>query len=309
MKNIRSKPTVWNQKKCIVFDSRVAKIVLLANLSSTILNPVDQIISPKQYQSNCWFNVLYMICFVSDKGRKFFKFFRQLMIEGKDINGNKIPTELWNSFALLNLAIEATLTGYNKLEKFDTNQIIKKIYNSIPDDFKNKDDIYRVNIPGNPTDYYNSILKYLNHNKTIVKKIDIDYLEFQNKFKDKESNQIEPEVIVIRIYPNEKVIKDEYIVIRAKGNKITYQLDAIAIIDTKGQHFSCLITYDKKEYGFDGASFKRLNPFNWKSIINKNKTFTFSGSNFNYDPNTPIKWNFMNGYQELFYYKISSVST
>ena len=47
-----------------------------------------------------------------------------------------------------------------------------------------------------------------------------------------------------------------------------------------------------------------LNPFKWKKLINKNQEWTFEGSNFNNNPATPIKWNFRNGYREVFYYRV-----
>ena len=71
-------PTVWNGVKCIKFDNMVAQQVLLANLSSKTVYPVENIIAPKQIQSNCWFNCMFMTFFISDKGRKFFKFFRKI---------------------------------------------------------------------------------------------------------------------------------------------------------------------------------------------------------------------------------------
>ena len=77
------KPRIWNGKKCVDFTLGVAQTVLLQNLASKNVQPVEDIIAPKQILSNCWFNTLYMIFFISDKGRKFFKFFRQLMIQGK----------------------------------------------------------------------------------------------------------------------------------------------------------------------------------------------------------------------------------
>ena len=115
-----------------------------------------------------------------------------------------------------------------------------------------------------------------------------------------------PEVIILRLFPDQKdlLLKNIISFQNSKGDKASYQIDSVAIIDTMRLHFCCLITYDKQEYGFDGASFKRLNPFNWKQLINKNQEWTFEGSNFNNNPVTPIKWNFRNGYREVFYYRV-----
>jgi hypothetical protein len=70
---------------------------------------MNKIVPPVQIQSNCWFNTMFVTLFVSDKGRKFFHFFRQLMIEGIQSNGKSIPSDIRNGFALLNYAIEACL--------------------------------------------------------------------------------------------------------------------------------------------------------------------------------------------------------
>ena len=42
---------------------------------------------------------------------------------------------------------------------------------------------------------------------------------------------------------------------------------------------------------------------NWKNKINENYEWAFEGSN-NTD-GSPLKWNFVKGYQMLFYYRVS----
>ena len=59
-------------------------------------------LAPKQYHSNCWFNTMFVTFFFSDKGRKFFRFMRQLMITGEKNNGEKIPHELAKIFFIFN---------------------------------------------------------------------------------------------------------------------------------------------------------------------------------------------------------------
>ena len=88
---------------------------------------------PIQSQSNCWFNAFFVTFFVSDKGRKFFHFLRQLMIEGKQKDGSKIPEKICNAFALLNFGIDACLTGNKFAYELNTNSIIHELYKSIPD--------------------------------------------------------------------------------------------------------------------------------------------------------------------------------
>ena len=70
-------------KYCHNYNSPEAKRFLLKNLSANKhVNP-DNIVPPIQSQGNCWFNAMFVMFFVSDIGRKFFHFFRQLMIEGR----------------------------------------------------------------------------------------------------------------------------------------------------------------------------------------------------------------------------------
>ena len=286
-------PTVWNGVKCIKFDNMAAQQVLLANLSSKTVYPVENIIAPKQIQSNCWFNCMFMTFFISDKGRKFFKFFRQIMIEGETVDGNKIPPDIWKSFALLNLTVEATLTGYHKLEMFNTNHIIQDIYNAIPSSAR-KEEIYRVNVAGNPTEYYRGIMRYLKGDKINILNIEPSFFEteYKGELPDALCYSVLAEEAQREIYKNTEI--------KVKGN--TYVLDSASVIDTDGRHFCCVVTYNKKEYGFDGASFKRLSPFSWKKLINATKKFTFKGSYWG-GTKEPIYWDFRNGYQELYYYR------
>ena len=91
-------------KKCFEYYTQEAQDFLLKNLSADKhINP-KKIIPPIQSQSNCWFNAMFATFFISDKGRKFFHFLRQLMIEGKQSDGNAIPEKLRDAFALLNFA-------------------------------------------------------------------------------------------------------------------------------------------------------------------------------------------------------------
>lgn len=309
--NRLTKPKIWNGTKCINFDTKEAQIILLSNLASTKLAPIETIIAPKQYRSNCWFNTMYMIFFVSDKGRKFFKFFRQLMIEGNTLRSGlvknpSIPPRLWKAFALLNLAIEATLTGYNNITAFDTNTVIDEIYRSIP----RKATRQPVDKPGNPTQYYNALMGYLRSGNNIMLKAHFPVRDFDNLLSGTTafiSSQPFPEVIEVDIrspYTHSGILQQQVTVYNADNVPQKYELDSAALIDTIGRHFCCLITYDKQEYGFDGASFKRLNPFKWKHLINNNQDWTFEGSIFDHNPKTPILWNFKNGFVQLFYYRV-----
>ena len=138
---------------------------------------MNKIVPPVQIQSNCWFNTMFVTLFVSDKGRKFFHFFRQLMIEGIQSNGKSIPSDIRNGFALLNYAIEACLTGNKYAYILDTNSIIRNIYKNIPESYKkNLPYIKNVDEAGNPIRYYNSLIYYLDN-----KSIQIAFIEKTNE--------------------------------------------------------------------------------------------------------------------------------
>ena len=254
--------------------------------------------------ANCWFNTMFVTFFISDKGRKFFRFFRQLMIEGKQENGESIkPKELAQAFFLLNACIEASYNQNLKQESLalalDTNNIIMRI----SDIFKNKskslkhyDWLIYDKAGGNPLRFYQGIIEYLG-NKSIK------LLEIYNEDIPDINNIIDsniPDIIILNIDDFESnLIKDKQLTLKVHGYK--YVLDSVIIRDTMKNHFCSVITCNGIEYGFDGASLSRMSKFSWKNLLNKNNNWEFEGS-LQYD-NSPITWNFMNGYQYLFYYR------
>jgi len=78
--------------------------------------------TPKQLYGNCWFNTMFVTFFFSDKGKKFFRFFREMMIKGTKIDGTPIEDEeLRKMFFVLNLFIEASFNqNYDKTYKKGT---------------------------------------------------------------------------------------------------------------------------------------------------------------------------------------------
>jgi hypothetical protein len=85
-----------------------------------------------------------------------------------------------------------------------------------------------------------------------------------------------------------------------KGAK--YLLDSCVIRDTSQQHFCSVLTCEKKEMAYDGMSFHRLVSLEWKQNINSDFIWEFEGSNNS--NGTPLKWNFLHGYQLLIYYRV-----
>jgi hypothetical protein len=329
---------------CIRADNPKATKILLENLKASGNFNCALVTAPMQVKSNCWFNTMFMTFFVSDKGRKFFRFFRQLMIEGKQENGNKIrPDKLRQSFLLLNACIEASYnqTGTQEVMdlayKLDTNNIIVKIHNSMPKG-KRVSAIKDVDKSGNPLSFYRGIVNYLGNNSLKLESIemtkDLSYLlerrhgSFQwttalgipgNDLPDWGNEP--PDIIAVTIHDGEennpggdsrlidnRPLEFEFIADELKTGQYKpvhkYVLDSVVIRDTTAAHFCSLLTCNGEEKGFDGASLSRVSPFKWKQYINANKQWTFKGSNWNNKEGDPIWWNFRDGYQILFYYKI-----
>ena len=309
-----STPKVKVGEKCYKSTSGKGQKALLDNLSSKRLIPISKIHAPKQNESNCWFNTMFMCFFISDKGRKFFKFFRELMIKGVQLNGKKVRKSLHDSFLHLDIYIDAVLSGESHQwpQEIDTNNVIKKIYNAMPQKYKNNKMIRPVGEAHNPLKEYEGILNYLGNNTVPFQNINVGY-DVQNLLQITKSLKIDSnvEILMVEIYNGKNGPGDsgkggnewerKEVLELDDGRK--FGLDSAIVRDTQNKHFCCVMTYDKKECGFDGVSFRRLSSFSWKQYLNKNQEWTFEGSNWD-DDSGSIKWNFKNGYQILFYYKI-----
>ena len=292
-------------KTCVPYTSHQAKQLLLRNLSANKhVNPYN-VVPPMQVQSNCWFNSMFACFFISDKGRKFFHYFRQLMIEGKQKNGHKIPGKLADAFALLNFAVDSALMGTRYAYELDTNGIIQLIYAGILENYYiTTPNPYFVDVdkPGNPIRYYQAMLEYLN-NKSIqllfVDQIQTDWLKRTTTLLTNIGHM--PHIIVIEIddEPSKK-IKNRFLKFKVSGAK--YALDSCVIRDKTKQHFCTLFMCEGNEVAYDGQSYHRMVPMEWKKNINRDINWKFEGS-LNTDGKL-LEWNFLKGYQMLVYYRI-----
>ena len=290
-----------SKNKCVQYDTQAAKKVLLDRLRANKHVTISKIIPPKQIDGNCWFNVMFVMFFVSDKGRKFFHFFRQLMIEGKDISGKPIPEGLKDAFALLNYGVELALTGSKYALTADTNFIIVEIFNNIPDEYKYNKISRHKDVPdeldaGNPIDYYNAIMNYLNVNSVSMMEqvLTPDWqITLANKIKNMPKP---PHIIIMPVYQDGITNK----LTKFKINNIKYMIDSASVINDKREHFSCCLTCEGKEMAFDGMSAHRIVPMQWKKNLNKNIGWGFEGS---VNKGVPLVWNFQTCYQQLIYYR------
>jgi len=261
--------------ECYDYDSEIVKSYLLERLNAPI--HISQIIAPKQIDSNCWFNAMFMMFFISDKGRIFFKHLRTLMILGY--------YELNDVFALLNFIVECCLSGNNIAKSLNTNRVIKKIYEILTSKGEN---ITNIGEPGNPILYYRKLINFLGNNKL--------QLVVVHNWSDINTS-ITPHIIVISNQPNSTFKKP----VRFKHNGSVYELDSAAIIDNDREHFCSTITCNGVEFVFDGYSKSRLIPFEWKSKINENIDWNFKDNIYEFE--NDILWNFTKGYSEFCYYR------
>lgn len=271
----------YKLKKCYYYDDKIVIDYLLKRIKNNKSIHISQIIAPKQIDANCWFNVMFMMFFISDKGRIFFHYFRELMIKGKTLTTVIDDVNMKNALALLNFIIECCLSGNPLAHSLNTNVVIKKIHVLA----KEK----QINVPnegaaGNPIYYYSSLVKYLGHNEL---KMEV--------WKHLDRSIIDPPHIIIletREHKPKHFTIDGY----------TYELDSASIIDNNGEHFCSTLTCNGEEFVFDGYSKSRLIPFHWKSRINENVDWWFK--DYIYDFETKTKWNFSVGYTTLCYYRI-----
>jgi hypothetical protein len=291
------------KKHCFYYYLPQAKKFLLRNLAADKHIDPNKIIPPIQSQSNCWFNAMFVTFFVSDKGRKFFHFLRQLMIEGKQQDGTVIPNKLRDAFALLNFGIDACLTGNEYAYKLNTNSIIHLLYKSIPKSYIEKNAyIVDINEAGNPLLYYIGIINYLNNSS--IQMLFIRYAN--NNWKDKVVESLQkmhhlPHIIVLEVFEDMAAAFDKK-PFSFTVNNGKYQIDSAIVRDIKKEHFCATITCEKKEMGYDGMSFHRLVPLEWKHKMNKDISWQFEGTK-RYD-GTPLEWNFTKCYQMLMYYRV-----
>lgn len=293
---------IKSKNKCVPASSQEGREILLKNFKSEKKLRCSSIIAPMQSHSNCWFNTMFMSFFVSDKGRKFMRFFREMMIKGETSEGKKIaPPELSEAMILFNAAIDACYNRSNNSKNIglalNTNNIITSIYASISQDF---DGIRDLDQFGNPYKFYRDLMMYLGTDKAIkVEKLDIRS-HVDNFLSMAGSSNSVPDVVIVTLsdfgghelaHPEDiKSIKTEIIF-----NGHRYKLDSVIARDVSKQHFCCGITCNGKPMLFDGSAFSKLVSRNWKSWLNKNYNWTVG--------KIGPQWNFKQGYSMLFYYR------
>tara|TARA_Y100001980_G_C14554456_1_gene341179 strand:- start:2396 stop:3541 length:1146 start_codon:yes stop_codon:yes gene_type:complete len=313
-----------SKPNCLNFNEKRVKIFLLKNLKSSKHLDPSKFIAPKQLYSNCWFNTMFVVFFFSDKGRKFFRYFRNLMITGRKFDNSRLEDqELRKLLFVFNLYIEASYnqnsvkTKKNKVTlhdqvkvltgNLDTNFLIRKIYNRIKK-INSFIDLPNIDEAGNPLEFYQVIMGYMNYNILNILRIDIDS-EIKKNYKNvknilDEFVLKERDIIIFEDHESKIDYNEEY-EIELNNKKYKYKLDSIILTNKDhynpkaNSHFVSVLTINKEGYKFDGSSYSKLTKFNWRKILNKNVDFTFLENPAYY----PEKYNFKKGYKILFYFR------
>jgi hypothetical protein len=248
------------------------------------------------------------------------------MIIGRKLDNSPVPTTIAKLFFILNLFIEASYnqtskshTFYNKItslsNKMNTNYFIYHIYKILKNDPKSINpnilinnnnkmyDIPNIDEAGNPITYYEGILSYLNYN--MLKFMKHKLVSKQPIAKLIQASFNIPDIIIIEDFQSNTVFETNYDFIDNNNKTHNYVLDCIILtnkdhFDPKANsHFVSVLTINKKSYKYDGSSTSKLEPFDWKKLINSNKNWSFK-ENPKYEPE---QYNFTKGYKILFYYR------
>ena len=301
--------TASGKEKCVGLKSKIAQTYMIDNLLSKKPIDCDKIIAPKQKLSNCWFNSFFMVYFISDKGRKFFRYLRLAMITGKLPNGTTVAPKLRMPLLILNKYIESALIGkkasHSLATLMDTNVVIRRVARALGKTNLRKYDIAKTKQAGNPLAFYEGLIKYLKSTELVT--VTMAVRNMPNKkvsnatiVKILESRPIVEYFILERFSEdynkNSWTIPKKYKV-KKNGETYTYVLDSAVLRDTKKQHFSAYITCNGNSFAFDGESFARMTPFEWKKKMNKNVKWRFAEQYETY-------FNFQQAYFMLFYYRI-----
>ena len=133
------------EELCFNWKSKEAQKYLLDNLNSTKKIVPHHIVGPAQTDSNCWMNTFFAIFFLSDKGRKFLRFFREAMITGKLQTKTKLKKfndKIHKAFWILNRFITASLLGTQDMGEYakliDTNDVVQNVYEALPKKYRYK---------------------------------------------------------------------------------------------------------------------------------------------------------------------------
>ena len=166
---------------------------------------------------------------------------------------------------------------------------------------------------GNVENFYTGLMSYLNFNNK-VRKIFINHSDhYMNIMNGSLGDDLDyfynSHIIAIQIrnmeYPN--ILSNHFFEKNNLKKKTTFKikdrifsLDSALLLDNNNEQFTAYITVNGEECIFEGYSKARIKRFNWKSKLNRKKswkTFHLDSIEDNYN-------SFMKGSQVLYYYRI-----
>ena len=261
--------------ECVDWESKEAQNIMLRNLRRKKIK-YNKVVGPAQIQQNCWFNVFFVLFFISKKGRKFFRHLRYLMITGKfpDNRDSEFAQSLRWPFFLLNYYIDSCIIGLedpiNFAETMNTNTLILEIGQILIKKYPEISESILPDKKGNPLQYYDTIINYLDTDKETMNTLVItDFIESNIKLII-ENSSIIPQIFVVLSNMDEQNKTDIQVKynITINSRKYEYSLDSACMLDTRRKHWVCFISGEDNEFVYDGISFSHLVPFKWKSLIN-----------------------------------------
>ena len=306
---------IFVKNKCYSWKSKKVQEFLLDNLLSKKPIIGSDIIGPNQSWNNCWFNTFFVMFFLSDKGRKFMKHFRQAMITGKIIvskdqkkQKRNIPSRVYKQLWLLNKFITASLLGKKDPKMYasliDTNDVVQGLYKTLPSKFKYE----QKGVAANPLSRYLTLLEYINslspgyfpvtNYRIYHDKGEFDGLTKKTSVPYKNIVINKPHMIIIEItdQDGDPPIKKFKKKLSYKIGNMVYKLDSVGVRDIKQNHICALVTINNEDYMFDGENFSPLFKKKWRDYLNKDQ-------NFKITQNIPETYNLTKGYQILMYYR------
>jgi len=311
--------------KCSGWKTKKSQTFLLDNLKSKKPIIASNIIGPNQKWSNCWFNSMFVAFYISDKGRKFMKSFRESMITGIIRGTNEhIPNNLQYPFWLLNKFITASLIGKEDPSMFaslmDTNNIIKRIYNKLKKhsgkEILDWRKVTKVREAGNPINMFLLIRHYFDNIGLGTFGIQTFYINSDYEFFNNMTKKGSKEYMTINTNNYHMLIismSDEYdngLLPNGKKAKVSdfkkqktytfgnkeYKLDSIVLRDVNKNHMCALLKINGQDYMFDGENATPLYKRRWEWLLNHDKNFKITS-------NISEKYNLTKGYQCLIYYR------
>jgi len=243
---------------------------------------------------------------------------RLMMVTGKLQNGEDISPKLRMPLLILNKYIEASLIGTNTTGAslailMDTNTVIRKIARGLGSVDRKKYNIPTIGVKANPFTFYYGLIRYLNSNPLTLTKLTLSVSETTETLTETIVRQIKAnkreeylgptgilDFFILERYNHTHTLNSwmvpQQIIIPYENETHTYKLDSAVLRDTNHKHFSAYITCHGKQFGFDGESFSRMSPFNWREKLNADVKWRFAEQH-------EIFFNFQKGYIMLFYYR------